>query len=160
MPTTLRIDGLCAQPGSFTLAQLAQLDNQFQIPDVSSIDPKRKGSAVKLAGLLSLVGAKESARYLGLHAALDNFHASVPLSAVLERAFVIYQIDGGPLSEKAGGPFRFYIQDFASCHTDEVDECANVKFVDHIELTAEKGFDNRPEDEAEHAALHHPPQGE
>jgi hypothetical protein len=160
MPAALRIEGLCAQPGSFSLAELARIDSRFQIPDVSVIDPKRKGSAVKLAGLLSLVEAKESAKYLGLHATRDNFHASVPLAAVLERAFVIYEVDGEPLSEKAGGPFRFYIQDFASCHTDEVDECANVKFVDLIELTAEKGFDNRPEDEAEHAALHHPPQGE
>lgn len=160
MSAALRIDGLCTQPSSFTLDDLAKVDRQFQIPDVSTIDSKRKGTAVRLAGLLSLVGAKPEAKYLGLHAARDNFHASVPLSTVLERAFVIYQIDGEPLSEKAGGPFRFYIQDFASCHTDEVDECANVKFVDHIELTAEKGFDNRPEDEAEHAALHHPPQGE
>jgi hypothetical protein len=31
---------------------------------------------------------------------------------------------------------------------------ANVKFVDRIELTADKGFDNRPHDGAEHAALH------
>ena len=40
----------------------------------------------------------------------------------------------------------------AAC--DDIDECANVKFLDHIEFTAERGFDNRPEDEDEHAALH------
>ena len=44
--------------------------------------------------------------------------------------------------------------DLASCHTAEVDECANVKYVERIELTAEKGHDNRPHDGAEHAALH------
>ena len=39
-------------------------------------------------------------------------------------------------------------------NVDDIDECANVKFLDHIELTAERGFDNRPEDEEEHARLH------
>ena len=37
---------------------------------------------------------------------------------------------------------------------DEIDECANVKYLDHIELTAGKGHDNRPHDEQQHAALH------
>jgi hypothetical protein len=46
------------------------------------------------------------------------------------------------------------IRDPAACHTDELDDCANVKFVDRIELTAGKGRDTRPEDEQEHAALH------
>jgi hypothetical protein len=29
-----------------------------------------------------------------------------------------------------------------------------VKFLDHIELTVGKGFDNRPQDDEEHARLH------
>jgi hypothetical protein len=49
---------------------------------------------------------------------------------------------------------RFFIPDFATCHTDEIDECANVKFVELFELTAEKGFDNRPHDGAAHEELH------
>jgi len=155
---TLKIDGLCQQPGEFTQAELAKLAENFQIPDVSVLDPKRQGAAVTLRGLLELVGAKAEAKYLGLHAQTDNFHASIPLDSVRERAILIYSLQGEPLSMKAGGPFRFYIPDYAACHTAEVDECANVKFVDHIELTAERGFDNRPEDEAQHAALHHPPQ--
>ena len=158
MSDTLRVSGLCNQPGTFTLQDLSQLPAAQQIPDVSTIDPKRQGSAVKLTGLLDKVGAQSEAKYLGLHAEADNFHASIPLEAVRERAILIYAVKDEPLSLKAGGPFRFYIQDYASCHTDEVDECANVKFVDHIELTAAKGFDNRPEDDAEHEALHHPPE--
>lgn len=158
MSDSLRISGLCAQPASFTLQDLSALPAEVQVPDVSTIDPKRQGSAVKLTGLLAKVGVKPEAKYLGLHAETDNFHASIPLEVVKDRAILIYAVNGEPLSLKAGGPFRFYIQDYASCHTEEVDECANVKFVDHIELTAEKGFDNRPEDEAQHAALHHPPE--
>ena len=64
------------------------------------------------------------------------------------------ELEGKPLPQAKGGPLRFYIPDYASCNTDEIDECANVKFVDHIEITKKRGFDNRPEDEEEHAKLH------
>jgi DMSO/TMAO reductase YedYZ molybdopterin-dependent catalytic subunit len=150
----LRIDGEVEMPLQLTFADLAAIDSAQQIADVSSIDPKRKGDAVKLVGLLKLVRAKPEAKYLGLHAATDNFHASIPLDAVREQAFVIYRLAGQPLPVKAGGPFRFFIPNFAACHTDEIDECANVKFVDHIELTTQKGFDNRPHDAQQHEALH------
>ena len=41
-----------------------------------------------------------------------------------------------------------------ACHTSDIDECANVKFLDRIELAIGKGHDNRPEDDEEHARLH------
>lgn len=150
----LRVGGEVESPQELTIEDLRAIDHLFQVPDMSQIDAGRQGRAVKLAGLLHLVGAKDSALYLGLHARADDFHASIPLEPVRERGLLIYEIDGRPLSTKAGGPVRFYIPDFAACHTDEIDECANVKFVDHIELTAAKGFDNRPEDDEQHEALH------
>ena len=67
---------------------------------------------------------------------------------------LIYRLDGQPLAASHGGPTRFFIRDHAACHTHEIDECANVKFVDHIEFTAGKGFDNRPQDDAAHEQLH------
>ena len=152
--SVLRIDGEVETSRELTFTDLAAIDASHQIEDVSQFDPKRQGDAVKLTGLLELVGAKASANYIGLHGTLDNFHASIPLAPVRDRAFLIYRLAGEPLDVKAGGPFRFYIPDHASCHTDEIDECANVKFVDHIELTAERGFDNRPDDDEEHAKLH------
>lgn len=150
----LTIDGECAQPRALGFEDLAHLPSEHQVLDVSRLVPGRKGDAVKFAGLLQLVRPKSTAKYLGLHASADNFHASIPLAAVVEKALVIYRLDGQPLPAKAGGPVRFFIPDFAACHTAEVDECANVKFVDRIELTAERGFDNRPHDGNEHAALH------
>ena len=122
--------------------------------DLQRIDPKKKGDAISLAGLLEVVRVKPEAKFIGLHAAADNFHASIPLDAIRERGLLIYRVDDAPLPVKAGGPFRFFIIDHAACKTHEVDECANVKFVDHIEFTVERGFDNRPHDEAEHQALH------
>ena len=150
----LTVSGLTDQPRSLSFADLAAIPAEHQVLDVSRIIPGRKGDAVKLVGILALVGPKPTAKWLGLHAARDNFHASIPLEAVAEKALVIYRLEGQPLPEKAGGPVRFFIPDFAACHTHEIDECANVKFVDRLELTAEKGFDNRPHDGDAHAALH------
>jgi DMSO/TMAO reductase YedYZ molybdopterin-dependent catalytic subunit len=150
----LQIDGEVEQPVQWSQADLAAIHDAHQIDDVSKLDPKRPGRGVRLAGVLAVVGAKPSARWLTLHSSKDNFHASVPLDAVRDRALIVYQRDGKPLPENAGGPFRFLIPDFAACHTAEVDECANVKFVDRIELTRDRGFDNRPKDDAEHAKVH------
>ena len=153
-PSILRVDGEVQTPLDLQSSDLAAVDAAFQIPDVSKLDPKRRGRAVRLAGLLQLAGAKPAAQYLTLHASRDDFHASIPLAAVRERAILIYELDGQPLAESAGGPVRLLIPDYAACKTAEVDECANVKFVDRIELTAERGFDNRPHDEQEHDELH------
>lgn len=159
MPSLLRIDGLVERPQSLSYDDLAGLDARFQAADVSRLDPKRAGDAVTLAGLLEWAGAKPAARWLTLHAAADNFHASIPLEAVRDRGLIIYRLAGQPLPAAKGGPVRFLIPDFAACHTHEVDECANVKFVDHLELTAERGYDNRPTDDESHAALHKEEQG-
>ena len=150
----LRVDGKVDKPVELTFASLEALDASQRIIDVSQFDPKRTGDAIKLSGLLDLVGIHAEANYIGLHGTLDNFHASIPLEPVREKAFLIYRVGGEPLDVKAGGPIRFYIPDHAACHTEEIDECANVKFVDHIEFTIDKGCDNRPQDDEEHEKLH------
>ena len=150
----LMIDGEVKSPRSFTYADLAEIDACHQIQDVSQMEPTRAGHAVRLEGLLQLVHTHQRATFLGLHSDYDNFHASIPLAEIRDRAILIYRLAGQPLPRSKGGPVRFFIPDHASCNTDEIDECANVKFVDHIEITSEKGFDNRPQDEQEHAKLH------
>lgn len=150
----LTIAGSVALPRTFSFADLAAMAAEHQVADVGRLVPGRKGDAVRLAGILELVQPLAGAQWLGLHAAADDFHASIPLAAVAEKALVIYRLEGQPLPAKAGGPVRFFIPDYAACQTHEIDECANVKFVDRIELTAERGFDNRPHDGDEHAALH------
>jgi DMSO/TMAO reductase YedYZ molybdopterin-dependent catalytic subunit len=150
----VRIDGEVESPASFTFPDLLDIDGQHQIADVSSIAPKRVGGAVTLDGLLARVNVTAQAKYIGLHASRDDFHASVPLDAIRERAIVIYRREDSPLSVNEGGPVRLFIPDHAACHVAEIDECANVKFIDHIELTVERGFDNRPQDDEEHEKLH------
>lgn len=150
----LQVTGEVESPLHLSFDDLAALPADQQVSDVSRLVPGRKGDAVRFSALLKLAKQKPAARYLGLHSSTDNFHASIPLAAVADRALVIYRLDGQPLPAKSGGPVRFFIPDFAACHTDEIDECANVKFVDRMELTAAKGFDNRPHDGAAHEALH------
>ncbi|NIP84303.1 MAG: molybdopterin-dependent oxidoreductase [Planctomycetales bacterium] len=112
---------------------------------------------MRLAGVLDLVQPHPAVRYLTLHASRDDFHASLPLDQVQQRGMFIYERAGQPLDDSAGGPLRFTIEDFASCQHGEIDECANVKFVDRIELSVERGLDTRPSDEDEHEALHRRP---
>lgn len=152
--SSLTIAGQVENPVELSFEQLSLLPKEFQLVDVSRLDPKRAGDAISLLGLMALAQPKPGVRYLGLHSASDDFHASIPLEPIVDRAFLIYRLQGGPLEQKAGGPFRFYIPDHKACHTDEIDECANVKYVDRIEFTIERGFDNRPHDEAEHKDLH------
>ena len=155
MPTSLlTVEGLVANRRQLSFADLAAIDSRHQIADVSRIAPGKQGQAVTLAGILELAQPQPAAKYLCLHSTADNFHASIPLAAVRDKAIVIYAQEGQPLPAKAGGPVRFFIPDHHACHTHEIDECANVKFVDTIELTAEAGYDNRPHDEQQHAELH------
>lgn len=152
--TLLQIDGDVERALALSFADLAAVDRARQIDDVSRLDSKRRGGAVQLSALLEMAGVRPTACFITLHASSDNFHASIPLEAVRQRAVLIYRLAGEGLPVSAGGPVRFFIPDFAACHTHEVDECANVKFVDRIELSATRGFDNRPLEEAEHADLH------
>ena len=122
---------------------MAALDDAHQEPDLTRLGFQRGGDAVRLDGLLKMAGVKSTAKYVGLHSSSDDFHASIPFEPVLESALIVYRSEGKPLEAKAGGPFRFLIPDAAPCETAEIDACANVKFIDRIELTAEKGRDNR-----------------
>lgn len=150
----LRVEGEVDAPAELTFEDLCQFKSDYQVTDVSRLVPSRQGDAITLEGLLRKTQVRPTARYLGLHSSTDDFHASIPLEPVRDQGFLIYRLDGRPLSQQSGGPFRFLIPDSAACHTDEIDECANVKFVDRIELTPGKGFDNRPEDDEQHEALH------
>jgi 2-dehydropantoate 2-reductase len=155
MPSpALRIDGNVQQPLDLTFDDLQAVEGDAQVPDVSRFQPKRRGDAVTLGAILERVRPTADATYLTLHASLDDFAATVPLAAVRDEALVVYRVDGAPMTAEAGGPFRFLIKNPAACHTDALDECANVKYLDRIELTAGPGRDTRPETDAEHDALH------
>ena len=141
--TQLTIDGEVATPLMFSRTDIAALPVDSMIPDVSQLESHRQGRAVQLAALLDQVKPAASATHVTLHASADNFAASIPLDAVRDSGVVIFEIDGQALEAKHGGPYRFLIPNADACQTAELDACANVKFLDRIELTTGKGRDTR-----------------
>ncbi|SIO59724.1 Oxidoreductase molybdopterin binding domain-containing protein [Singulisphaera sp. GP187] len=150
----LKVDGAVEHPLELTFEELAQLPESAQVRDVSRFHPQRQGDGVVLEVLLEKVRPRPEANYLTLHADRDDFHVSVPLQAVRGEGIVVYRVGDQALGLEHGGPIRFLIKDPAACHTDELDDCANVKYLSRIELTVRKSRDTRPADEAAHAALH------
>lgn len=150
----LTIDGLVEKPLSLSFADLDALPVSARVPDVSRFHPKRRGDGVALEALLDRAGVRPEANYVTLHAERDDFHVSVPLGPVRDQGIVVYRLGEGRLGIDDGGPIRFLIRDPSVCHTGELDECANVKYLSRIELSTRRGLDTRPETEAEHEALH------
>jgi DMSO/TMAO reductase YedYZ molybdopterin-dependent catalytic subunit len=150
----LKVEGAVESPLDLSYEDLARLPERFQVRDVSRFHPQRKGDGVALEAILERVRPRPEANYLTLHADRDDFHVSIPLEAVRNEGVVVYKLHDAPLGPGRGGPIRFLIRDPAACHTDELDDCANVKYLSRIELSVRRGRDTRPADEAAHAALH------
>jgi DMSO/TMAO reductase YedYZ molybdopterin-dependent catalytic subunit len=153
-PVLLKVEGAVEHPLSLTFEDLARLPVAVQVLDVSRFHPTRRGDGVTLEALLERARPRAEADYLTLHADRDDFHVSIPLQAVRGEGIVVYRLGESGLGPEHGGPIRFLIRDPAACHTDELDDCANVKYLSRIELTIRRGRDTRPADEATHAALH------
>ena len=116
--------------------------------------PSARVTACALEAILERARPRPEANYLTLHADRDDFHVSVPLEAVRAEGIVVYHRGGQPLATEQGGPIRFLIRDPAACHTDELDDCANVKYLSRIELSIRRGRDTRPTTDEDHARLH------
>jgi DMSO/TMAO reductase YedYZ molybdopterin-dependent catalytic subunit len=150
----LTVDGAVDRPLCLTLADLDDLPESARVHDVSRFDPKRKGDGVLLEAILERAKVRPEANYLTLHAERDDFHVSVPLEAVRGQGVIVYRLGAERLGTQHGGPIRFLVPDPSACHTGELDECANVKYLSRIELTSRRGRDTRPTTEEDHAALH------
>jgi DMSO/TMAO reductase YedYZ molybdopterin-dependent catalytic subunit len=151
----LRVDGQVAAPLELAFEDLRALPEEMRIPDVSRLSPQRSGEGVSLSGLLQLAQPRLDSFWLTFHATRDDFAASIPADPqVIATGVILFASGSEPLSPEQGGPTRFLIPDPAACQTAELDECANVKFLDRIEITAERGRDTRPESEEDHEELH------
>jgi DMSO/TMAO reductase YedYZ molybdopterin-dependent catalytic subunit len=150
----LIVDGLVEHARGFSAAELDRVPESCKVRDVSRYHANRRGAGVTLESILAVVRPRPEANYLTLHADRDDFHVSIPLEAVRAEGIVVYRLGESALDLKDGGPVRFLIRDPAACHTDQLDDCANVKYLSRIELTARKGRDTRPETDDAHEALH------
>ena len=150
----LTVEGALESPLALTFDALRAFPESQQIRDVSQSQLGRRGAGVTLDAILTLAKPRPEARYLTLHASLDDFYVSIPLVPTQTLGIVIYGIDGAPLPTTEGGPLRFLLRDPAACHTAELDDCANIKHLDRIELTTHRGRDTRPNTPDDHPALH------
>ena len=148
---TVSVSGLVGRPLELSHEDLAGLPGQ--VDDVSTLAPGREGSAVRIASVLEAASAQSGAEFLTLEAD-GGFAASIPLAAVADQALLLYALEGEPLPHDKGGPVRFLIPNPAACGTAEIDTCANVKWLNSISLSTERGRDVRPATLRAHEALH------
>jgi DMSO/TMAO reductase YedYZ molybdopterin-dependent catalytic subunit len=153
-PVLLRFEGAVESPLALTWEDLDAMPEEDRVVDVSRFQPGRRGDGVTLESLLRRASPRAGASHVTLHADRDDFHVSIPLEAIRGQGVVVYRVGPDPLRPDQGGPIRLLIRDPSACHAGELDECANVKYLSRIELTAARGRDTRPPDDQAHRALH------
>ncbi|MCB9898770.1 MAG: molybdopterin-dependent oxidoreductase [Planctomycetes bacterium] len=144
----LTIEGACARPTGFSLHDLQTVHDYYQVPDVSKIDERLTGKAVRLRKLIDMVGPDFHCKYLTVHSEDGAYSICLPLEDTSRSALVIYEVKKGtPLGREQGGPVRFVIP----YHPDK---CTSVKGAVRMVVSEEPGPDSRPSDPVEHEKLH------
>ncbi len=133
----LRIDGAVVQPVTMDRAALAALPAEHHVPDVGAVMPGMKGRGIRIKGLLEVPALAIDADHATFHSQDGKFSASLTLKQAVDHGILIYEVDGQPLPEAKGGPFRLMTPGLG-------DLCANVKGVGRIEITQGPGRDTRP----------------
>lgn len=141
------IEGLCSRPRGFSYHDLASCHSDYQIDDLSKVDERLSGKAVRLRALIDLAGPLMHTRFLTIESEDGKFAASLPIDEIRRTAVVVYELGGKPLTREDGGPVRLVIPFFK-------DKCANVKGATKITLSEEPGRDTRPSNRPEHEAIH------
>jgi DMSO/TMAO reductase YedYZ molybdopterin-dependent catalytic subunit len=131
--TAVCVDGEVERALTFGFVDLAALPDQ--VAQVGTLIPGHDGSAVRLRALLEVAGVRAHATHITFSASADNFSASVPLAAVIDRAVLVYRQGLEPLSTQQGGPVRLFITDVESYDVESLNACTNMKDLDHICLT-------------------------
>jgi len=93
--------------------------------DVADRVPGRVGTAVPLGSVLDLLSTPGDARVV--LCASDGLITDPVTRAELGDALLVYALDGAPLPEKQGGPFRVLVPAGLS-------RCANVKGLSRIRV--------------------------
>ena len=105
--------------------------------DVSAIMAGMPGRAIRVNGLLELPALALEADHVTFHSFDGKYAATLTLPQAKEYGLVLYELDGEPIPESKGGPFRLVTPGLG-------DLCANVKGLGRIEVRIGKGRDTRP----------------
>ena len=106
-------------------ADLAKLPGG--IDDVGALFPKRAGAAARVAALWSDLDLPTEGE--AVVCAWDGFASEPVPAAALREGFLIHSLEGEPLPQEKGGPFRLMIPEGVP---DAPSSCANVKGVVRI----------------------------
>ena len=135
-PGVVRIDGAVVQPVSLDRAAIAALPVEYQL-DISTVMPGMQGKGIRLKALLDVPALGIKADHVTVHSGDGKYSACLTLEQAKSFGVLVYELDGAPLPESKGGPFRLVTPGLG-------DLCANVKGVARIEVTVGTGKDTRP----------------
>src|SRR5690242_19344201 len=133
----VRIDGAVVQPVSLDRTAIRQLPGEHQIKDVNRVMPSMKGCAITVKGLLDVPALGIQADHVTFHSNDGKYAATLTLQQAKDFGLLLYELDGEPLPDDKGGPFRLITPGLG-------DLCANVKGVGRIEVRVGSGKDTRP----------------
>lgn len=132
----LKIEGAIQTSLELSYDDLANIEGDAAVDDVSTLVPDRSGSAVRLKHLIEQSQPDPHANTIRFIAS-DGYAVKLRLASILPVGLLIYAVDNQPLTEKQGGPTRIVIPNSAECHTAELDFCANIKSLVKIEVIKE-----------------------
>jgi 2-dehydropantoate 2-reductase len=132
----LRIDGAVVQPVTLDRTALSHLPPDSHVTEVPGAGTG-KGRGIRVKALLDLPALAIGADHVTFHSLDGKFAASLTIRQAVDYGILLYEVDGEPLPESRGGPFRLVTPGLG-------DLCANVKGVSRIEVTKGVGRDTRP----------------
>jgi DMSO/TMAO reductase YedYZ molybdopterin-dependent catalytic subunit len=127
----LTIDGMVAQPGSFSLAQLKSYPSRNQITQLACEEGWSyitEWTGVPLSHVLDIVGVQPQARYVVYFSIEPDWWESIDMADALHpQTFLAYGLNGDELPVGNGGPLRLRLPRQLGYKS--------VKFITHMTVT-------------------------
>ncbi|MCX7965394.1 MAG: molybdopterin-dependent oxidoreductase [Syntrophorhabdaceae bacterium] len=127
----LEVEGLCENPGAFSLNELKKLKKTVQtsrLKCVESWSSKAKWGGFRPIELLNIVKPKKDAKFVYFYSA-DGYYEFIPMSDLLHpRTIFVYEMNDAPLPDEHGAPLRLIIPPKYAYKS--VKTILKVKFVD------------------------------
>ncbi len=109
----IEVNGMVAQPRSFSLSELQRLPVSSQITQLTCEEGWSfiaEWSGVALSHVLNTVGTLPQARYVVYFSAQKNWRESIDMADALHpQTLLVYQMNGNAISKGHGGPLRLRV---------------------------------------------------
>lgn len=132
----LRITGEVRASTAMTASDLAALPSV--VANVSAVADGARGRAVRVAEVLDRARVDATATHCTVISEGGGYRAAIPLPTLLAGGWLAFELDGKPLPDSLGGPFRLTVAEGSTL-------CWNVKRVATLRLTVGAEPDDVPE---------------